>query len=140
MNASPILLPVIILVLWSMVMLSWMAKARLPAMRKARMPPSTGERTAELATMMDKRIQWKADNYNHLMEQPTIFYATAIVLAMLGQGDGINLALAWFYVACRIAHSIVQSTSNVVMLRFSIFALSSLAVLGMAVNALLALI
>ena len=59
---------------------------------------------------------------------------------MLGQGDGINLALAWFYVACRVAHSIVQSTSNVVMLRFSIFALSSLAVLGMAVNALLALI
>lgn len=121
-------------------MLSWMALARLPAMRKARMPPSAGERTAELATLMDKRIQWKADNYNHLMEQPTIFYATVLTLAMIGQGEGINLALAWFYVACRIAHSIVQSTSNIVMLRFSIFALSSLALLALAINALRALL
>ncbi len=139
MDASPILLPVIILVLWSLVVLTWMAWARLPAMRKARMPPTAGERTAELATKMDKHIQWKADNYNHLMEQPTIFYATTLVLALVGQGHGINLYLAWFYVGCRVVHSIVQGTNNKVMVRFSIFALSSVALLALAINALMAL-
>lgn len=139
MTASPILLPIVTLVLWSLVMLAWMALTRLPALHKAGHPPSVGERTAELAAIMDKRIQWKADNYNHLMEQPTLFYATALVLAMLGLGDGSNLYLAWTYVIARVLHSLVHSTSNYVPLRFSIFAISSLALLAMAVNALRAL-
>ncbi|MBO6751916.1 MULTISPECIES: MAPEG family protein [Spongiibacter] len=140
MNASPLFLPIITLVLWSLVMLAWMAITRLPAIHKAGLPPSAGERTAELATLMDKRIQWKADNYNHLMEQPTLFYATALLLAMMGLGEGINLTLAWTYVVARVLHSIVQSTSNYVPLRFSIFAISTVALLAMAINALRALL
>lgn len=135
---SPILAPVFILVLWSIVVLFWMASARLPAIKKARLGPTAGERTAELATQLDRRVQFKADNYNHLMEQPTLFYAMAVAMAVAGLDQGLNLYLAWFYVASRIVHSIIQCTSNVVMVRFSVFLLGTLALLVMGVNGLVA--
>ena len=133
-NVAPILLPVVALVLWSMVMLVWMAATRLPYMAKANMGPEAGQRASELGQEIPKEIQWKADNYNHLFEQPTAFYATAIVLAMIGLGDGMYLYLAWGYVGLRVLHSIVQSTSNVVMVRFSLFVLSSICLIAMAVG------
>jgi hypothetical protein len=80
-------------------------------------------------------VRWKADNYNHLMEQPTIFYATAVSLAVVGAGAGLNAWLAWGYVALRVVHSLVQATSNVILVRFSIFMLSSAVMLVLAVRA-----
>ncbi|MBT7795570.1 MAG: MAPEG family protein, partial [Gammaproteobacteria bacterium] len=77
------------------------------------------------------------DNYNHLMEQPTIFYATVIVLAITGLDTQFNVYLAWFYTGSRVVHSIVQSTSNPVMVRFVIFAASSIALAVMAVNGIM---
>jgi hypothetical protein len=84
---------------------------------------------------MPPEVRWKADNYNHLMEQPTIFYATALTLAFLGLGAGLNLWLAWTYVALRVIHSLVQATTNVILVRFGIFMLSSLVLLIMALRA-----
>lgn len=81
---APILTPVFVLVIWTLVMLGWLAVTRLPYMAKHKMASDAGERTAELGAMLPKEIQWKADNYNHLLEQPTAFYATAIAGAMIG--------------------------------------------------------
>jgi hypothetical protein len=81
------------------------------------------------------RVRQKADNYNNLMEQPTLFYALALTLAVLGAGDGLNAALAWLYVGLRIAHSLVQALVNVVMLRFAVFAAASLVLLAMSLRA-----
>lgn len=81
------------------------------------------------------QVRWKADNYNHLMEQPTVFYAAAFSLALLGRGQGAPLALAWSYVGLRIAHSLLQATWNKIEVRFSLFALSSIALIGMLVVA-----
>ncbi|MBD2857708.1 MAPEG family protein [Spongiibacter sp. KMU-158] len=139
-HAHEILLPVLVLVVWSHLILMWMAGTRLPAMSKLKMDPNEGQRTSELGAKMEKKIQWKADNYNHLMEHPTVFYATALSLALLGMGSGLNLTLAWAYVGLRIAHSLVQCTSNVVMLRFTLFLLSVICVLWMAINGVMALI
>jgi hypothetical protein len=69
------------------------------------------------------------------MEQPTIFYAIALTLALMDMGYGINLWLAWGYVALRVVHSIVQSTVNIVPVRFTIFFLASLCLLGLTVHA-----
>ena len=71
-------------------------------------------------------MQWKAHNYNHLHEQPTVFYAVALLLALIGWGDGMNALIAWIYVGLRITHSLVQATANVVMVRFVLFALIAL--------------
>ena len=79
-------------------------------------------------------MRWKADNYNHLMEQPTLFYATALALALIGQGDGWNLMLAWAYLGLRVVHSLVQATVNVILLRWAVFMLASLALLAMAIH------
>ena len=122
-ESSPILFPVFALVIWTMVQFCWMAATRLPAIAKADLGPTAGQRTAVLAAQLPESIQWKADNYNHLLEQPTAFYACAVALALMGQGDGLNLMMAWGYVGLRVVHSIVHSTSNVVLLSvWSLFA------------------
>ena len=128
---SPILTPVVMLAAWSMVMWGWMYATRLPAMRRAKMPlDPNAPRGAQMATL-PPRVRWKADNYNHLMEQPTVFYPVAITLALLGHGDGWAMRLAWAYVGLRVVHSLVQALWNRIEVRFSFFALSSFALIGM---------
>jgi hypothetical protein len=131
---SPILQPVIALVLWSLVMWAWLYATRIPA---AKLPMEPTMTSADLAAALPPSVRWKADNYNHLMEQPTLFYATALVLAVAGQGDGLNAALAWGYVGLRVVHSLVQATVNVIMVRFLIFMVASLVLLALAVRAAL---
>ena len=134
---SPIFAPAIVLVLWSLVMLLWLALSRLPAMSKAGLDVSkaVGSRGANLEGVLPDQVNWKSHNYTHLMEQPTIFYATVVILGVTGAGVGFNLTLAWAYVLIRILHSIVQATWNRVAVRFALFNLSTAALLVLAINA-----
>ncbi|MBV1878251.1 MAG: MAPEG family protein [Pseudomonadales bacterium] len=140
LNPDPILLPVLALVLWTLFMQAWMILTRIPAMNKAKINPQAAQRTANLPGKIPDQIQWKADNYNHLMEHPTIFYATALVVAVAGIGSGLNLILAWAYVGIRLAHSLVQVTFNRVMVRFGLFVISSIVLLVLVVNSAIQLI
>lgn len=135
---SPILQPVIVLVLWSMVMWLWLYATRIPAMRRARTRLDPTLPREQVTGSLPPRVRWKADNYNHLMEQPTLFYATAIVLALAGAGEGLNLWLAWAYVAIRVTHSLWQALVNVILVRFAIFTVGSLVLIALAVRAALA--
>ena len=134
MNSS-ILQPVVVLVLWSMAMWAWLYATRIPAMRRARTRLDPTLPREQITGGLPPRVRWKADNYTHLMEQPTLFYATALVLAVVGAGEGVNLWLAWAYVGLRVVHSLWQVLSNVILVRFSIFMVSSLVLLAMAVRA-----
>ena len=140
MTELSILQPVIALAAWTMVMWVWMYGTRLPAMAAAQVDPDKLAHDPEttLDRSLPAQVQWKAHNYNHLHEAPTVFYAVAIVLAIVGQGDGYNLWLGWLYVAVRIVHSLVQATINRVVLRFAIFAVSSLVLIVLIVRASLA--
>lgn len=141
---SPIIGPVIAMVAWTLVMWAWMYATRLPAMRRAgidgaRMVGGTGPALRDaLMAKGEQRASWVADNYNHLHEQPTVFYAVAIALALLGHGGGLNLQIAWAYVGLRVAHSIVQATVNRVAIRFALFALSSLCLIALTLHAAIA--
>jgi hypothetical protein len=141
MERPDILLPVAVLVAWSLVMMLWMVATRLPAMKAKGIDLKTavGGRPGVLDGVIDDRAQWKAHNYIHLMEQPTLFYAIALTLALIGQGDGLNATIAWVYVGLRIVHSLVQATVNIIRYRFILFALASLALLALTVHALIAL-
>jgi hypothetical protein len=136
---SPILAPAAVLVLWSLIMLIWMALTRFPAIAKSGMdiknvPP--GGRGVDLDAVLPPSVNWKAHNYTHLMEQPTIYYATVVILALTGAGDGLNLTLAWAYTGLRIVHSIWQATVNTIIpVRFGLFLLSTICLVIMAVNA-----
>jgi hypothetical protein len=128
---SPIIGSVVALAAWSMVMWTWMYITRLPAVRRAQLRLDPNAPRGEQMATLPARVRWKADNYNHLMEQPTVFYACAISLALLERGQGWPLILAWSYVGLRVVHSLVQVTWNKIEVRFSLFALSSFALIGM---------
>lgn len=132
MNANhPLLLPVIALVAWSLLIWIWMYATRLPAMRRAGIEPDPLLPRGEQMSRLPARVRWKADNYNHLMEQPTLFYAIALSLAVLGERGVVAIALAWSYVGLRIAHSLVQTLVNRIQVRFVLFALSTLPLFGL---------
>jgi|SRR6476469_876944 len=135
---DPLLGPVVVLIAWTLVMMVWMAVTRLSAMKKAGidLAKRRGGRGQNLEGVIPDEVNWKAHNYQHLMEQPTIFYAIVFSLILMGQGLPINVWLAWGYVVLRIVHSIVQSTINFVPVRFSLFLLSSICLIGLTVHAL----
>ncbi len=137
MQHSPLIAPVVALVAWSLVMLTWMVISRIPAMKKAGIDLKTrvGSSPGALDGVVDDSAQWKAHNYIHLMEQPTIFYAIVFASILLGLDFQVNVLLAWVYVALRIAHSIVQATWNRILVRFILFALSTLCLLGLTIHA-----
>lgn len=137
MIGMDILQPVVALAIWTMVMWLWMYATRIPAMVKANLDADQLVRdpNATFDNALPVKTQWKAHNYNHLHEQPTIFYAVAITLAIIGHGDGINATLAWIYVAIRILHSLIQATVNKVIIRFGLFALSSIVLMVLIFHA-----
>jgi hypothetical protein len=132
---SPLLAPLMTLVLWSFVMCAWLYATRIPAITRGKLVYDPQRPGAEFMAQIPARVRWKADNYNNLMEQPTLFYAVTLTLSLLGAGDGLNVALAWTYVGLRIAHSLVQAIINVVMIRFALFIVASLVLLAMSVRA-----
>ena len=138
-EVSPMLAPVVALVIWTLIMQLWMYATRLPAMKRKgiSLKGRVGGKPGLLDGVVEDHVQWKAHNYNHLMEQPTLFYAIAISMALLhGHGESVtNIVLAWTYVILRIAHSLVQATVNVILYRFVLFNLASIALLGLAVHA-----
>jgi hypothetical protein len=138
---SAILGPVVALAGWTMIIWIWMYATRIPAMNRAKldangMVGTTGRSLRDdLVAGGEVKASWVADNYNHLHEAPTVFYAVCLVLAMIGQGDNLNATIAWVYVGLRIAHSLVQILSNRVVIRFAVFALSSIALMMLVTHA-----
>lgn len=138
MPYSPILAPVVALVAWTILMMVWMLATRLAEFRRLGITLGNiprGARGVDLEGRADPGAQWKSHNYNHLMEQPTIFYAIALTLALMGFGGGINYWLAWGYVGFRVLHSLVQCTINIVPIRLTLFTLASLCLVGLTVHA-----
>jgi hypothetical protein len=134
----PILAPPAVLVLWSLVMLLWMSVTRFPAFAKVGIKvgeAERGSRYVDVESMMPAKVNWKSHNYTHLMEQPTIFYAAVVILALAGEGSGINVAFAWAYVAIRVVHSLWQATVNIIPVRVTLFTLSTLCLWVLAINA-----
>ena len=136
--STAILAPAALLVIWSIIMLFWMAGTRLPAAKKLGidLTAKPGGRGSDIDPDVPEKVAWKSHNYQHLMEQPTLYYATVAILAIAEAGHGLNLYLAWAYTIIRIIHSIWQSTVNLVNVRFMLFLASTICLLIMAVNAL----
>lgn len=135
---AQMLAPAAVLVAWSLVMLVWMTVTRLRALSKIGQKASEakpGGRGKDLDGVLPDVVNWKAHNYTHLMETPTLFYATVVILALLGGGT-TDVLVAWIYVALRILHSLWQSLVNTIPVRLTLFALSVVALVWLAVSAL----
>jgi hypothetical protein len=132
------LTPVLALIVWTLVVWVWMYATRIPAMRHAGIQPQDARFPGSLDKLPDSTRQ-VADNYNHLMEQPTIFYALAFYVVLAGHTDALNMDIAWAYVGLRVLHSLIQGTINNVNLRFVVFALSTLMLMAIAARQVVAL-
>jgi hypothetical protein len=140
MSVTPIVAPVVALAAWTHVMWFWMYATRIPAIFAAKVKLDPNLPKGQLMATLPPRVRWKADNYNHLFEQPTVFYAVALSLAIVGHGTGVNATLAWAYVALRVAHSLLQALWNNINARFSLFVLSAFVLMALTVNAARALL
>ena len=133
--STDILAPVTALLLLTCVVWAWMYITRIPAIQKLGMKMDPDLPKGQQMSELPPRVRWKADNYNHLLEQPTMFYAVAPTLALLGVGEGLNVTLAWCYVALRLIHTLQQTLWNKIEVRFVLFSLSSLVLIALVLRA-----
>lgn len=138
MDTTAILRPVLVLAGWTIVMAIWTVASRMPAMSKAGIDPQQAQDTSRLRDLLPPEVQRVANNYNHLFEQPTLFYAMALTIAVLGHVDDVHIGLAWVFVGLRVVHSCVQATVDIVLIRFALFSASWVALATMIIRELLA--
>ncbi len=135
-----LLAPAAVLALWTLLMMLWMASTRLPAITKAGLDLKTappGGRGVDLEPVLPPSVNWKSHNYTHLLEQPTLFYAIVIILQIGGGTTPLTVALAWAYVALRIVHSLWQALVNRIPVRFTLFILATLCLMGLTIKAVM---
>jgi hypothetical protein len=135
---AQMLAPAAVLVAWTLVMLVWAAATRLPALSKigGLKNAKPGGRGQDLEGVLDDRVNWKSHNYSHLVEQPTLFYAVSLILAVVGPYP-LDPLFAWIYVGLRIVHSLWQATVNVVAIRFALFMLATIALAVLTIHAVI---
>lgn len=126
------LTPVLLLVVWTLIVWLWMYATRIPAMTKAQIDPDDARHPGTYADKLPPNVRAVADNYNHLHEQPTIFYALMVFAALTGGADSLMTNLAFGYVGVRVLHSLVQILSPKVMFRFLVFSLGTIVLFVMA--------
>lgn len=121
-----LLQPMMALVIWSMVVWAWMYATRLPAISAMKMKLDPTAPSGTQMAQLPAKVRWKADNYNHLMEQPTLFYAVTLALCFLNQASELAVVAAWSYVVLRIIHSLFQALFNIIQVRFVLFIISNI--------------
>ena len=135
---TPMLTPALALVTWTMLIWLWMYALRLPAISAAGIDPDNARHPGSLDSL-PSNVRAVADNYNHLHEQPTLFYALVFYTQLAGNSSELAINLAWVYVALRVVHSLVQNTINRVLVRFGVFVLCTLALFGLTAINLMAM-
>ncbi len=137
---AQILAPAAVLVVWTLIVMCWIIPVRFGALAKVDKSKFTGKvggRGQDLEGLLPNRANWPSHNYTHLHEQPTLFYAVIMILAIVGP-SATDILIAWVYVALRIVHSFWQILVNKLPLRFALFLLSTIALLALAVSAIMA--
>ncbi|GGC23600.1 membrane protein [Novosphingobium marinum] len=135
-----ILQPAAALLVWTMLVLLWMTVQRASGFKKGKVDIANakpGTRGPDFAAQNPDFRDWAAHNYAHLMEQPTIFYPTVLIFALVGAAP-LDIMLAWVYVALRVVHSIWQASINTVPVRATLFLVSSLVLMVLIIRLLLA--
>ena len=125
------LAPVLALIVWTLLVWVLLYIRRIPAMQAAGMDPEEAKFPGTYGDRLPEKARAAADNYNHLLEQPTIFYAIMFYHALAGTVTPWVAYLGWAYVVLRVLHTLVQVSVGRVMIRFALFVLSTLVLFGL---------
>ena len=125
------------MLVWSGVVVALLMSTRLPVIVKQWGRLQYAKHSEEVRPKMPDRLRYVTDNYNHLFEQPTLFYATLVYIHLAGTANDANVSLAWAYVVMRVIHSLIQLIGNNVSWRAASFATSSAILIMMIIMELL---
>jgi hypothetical protein len=131
---DPIFAPFFSMILLTLIVWLYMYARRIPFIRANKLRDDQLT-PLEFARLSPPAIANPSDNLKNLFETPTIFYVLALYLHVTQSVDGVYLAAAWVFVAFRVLHSLVHCTFNLILLRFSLYAISTLALWFMAIRA-----
>ncbi len=123
-SASSILLAIFGMGLLTFAMAGWMTVVRMPAMQRAGLTLQDAAHTRDLAERLPSSATRVADNYRHLFEAPTVFYAVSLAVVVGGLADPDYAICAWTFLGVRVLHSFVQATFNRVAVRALLYTLS----------------
>jgi hypothetical protein len=137
---AQMLAPAAVLVIWTLIVMFWIIPPRFGALAKvdkSKLSGKPGGRGQDLDGILPDKANWPAHNHTHLHEQPTLFYAVVVILAIMGPGAW-DVRLAWAYVVVRIAHSLWQILVNKLPVRFALFLISAFILVALAIRAVMA--
>lgn len=138
MTPEVFLAPVLALIVWTLLIWILLYLRRIPAMKAHKISPDSAKSpSGDWKAKMPLKAEAPAHNYNHLLEQPTIFYALMFYLVLTAQMSQLLHYLAWGYVGLRVVHSFVQANAGPVIVRFAVFTISTLVLMAMVVLALI---
>jgi hypothetical protein len=125
MDHTAIFAPMFAMFALTAIVWCYMYARRIPFIRGANLTPD--QLTAlEFTRLSPPAVANPSDNLKNLFEIPVLFYAFVLYLYATGSVDPVEITGAWVFFALRTAHSAVHCTVNIVMLRFAIYAASTL--------------
>jgi len=137
MNAEVIFLPMLATMALTAFVWVYMYARRIPAMQKARVSVQTYTTPDKVEEHLPEAINYPANNLKNLFELPVLFYGLCLYLFVSGNVDTAYVAAAWLFCLFRTVHSVVHCTSNIVMLRFYLYAAGALVLWFMLGRALI---
>ncbi len=137
MSQGAIFEPVFATLLLTFVVWLYMYVRRIGFINEKKLSPKDLAVPGALAEASPPEVSNPADNFKNLFEIPVLFYFLALYLFVTNQVDTLHVGAAWVFVVFRVLHSAVHCTINIVMLRFSLYLISTLAVWVIAARAVL---
>ena len=110
---------------------------RISFIQRSHLQPEQLAKPGELARLSPAAVSNPSDNLKNLFEMPVLFYALSLYLYVAHQVDPTYMFAAWVFVLFRTLHSVVHCTINIVLLRFSLYLVSSVALWFCVVRATL---
>ena len=102
MQDSPILLPLLVQVLLTLVLYAALALAKARALKAGQVDL---ERRALHDDAWPESVMKISNNIRNQFQLPVLFYVLVIVLWQLGESGVLVQALAWLFVRSRIVHA-----------------------------------
>ena len=135
-----ILLPMLAMIILTAAVSMLLLATRLPLIIRHFGHLQGAMHSDELRPKLSPRMRFITDNYNHLFEQPVLFYALVVYLHLSETIDELQIQMAWLYVASRAIHSLIHLTNNNVSARALAFVISMIILIVMIFRAGLALV